>query len=115
MSNVSSIIFLKLLPLLKLLPFYYYDKVFRLIDKSAKSVADIGCGKGLPMEAIKHRLSHKPYTLGIDIFRPYVTVAKKLKIHDEYVICDARFLPLRERESSRCLPLFRIDRTFTKK
>jgi len=109
MSNVSSIIFLKLLPLLKLLPFYYYDKVFRLIDKSAKSVADIGCGKGLPMEAIKHRLSHKPYTLGIDIFRPYVTVAKKLKIHDEYVICDARFLPLRERAVDVCLCLELIE------
>jgi predicted TPR repeat methyltransferase len=91
MSNASSIIFLKLLPLLKLLQFYYYDKVFRLIDKSAKSVADMDCGKGLPMEAIKHRLNHKPYALGIDIFRPYIILAKKLKIHDEYVICDVRF------------------------
>lgn len=48
------------------------------------------------MEIIKHRLGHTVHAIGVDVFKPYILHAKKLKIHDEYVICDAKFLPLRE-------------------
>src|SRR5262245_42665657 len=62
-----------------------------VIDKSAKTILDVGWGQGLPMEMIKMRMKPER-TVGVDLFKPYIKESKKRKIHDEYVISDVRNL-----------------------
>lgn len=63
-----------------------------VIDKSAESILDVGCGQGLPMQMIKMRMNVKK-TVGVDLFEPYIKECKKKKIHNEYVKADVRKLP----------------------
>lgn len=65
------------------------DPVCWIIDKSAESILDIGCGQGFPMKVIKNRMKVKK-SVGVDLFKPYIEIGKKSKIHDQYVISDVR-------------------------
>lgn len=65
------------------------DPVCWIIDKSAKSILDVGCGQGFPMKMIKFRMNFK-YSVGVDLFKPYIEIGKKSKIHNYYVIKDVR-------------------------
>ena len=56
------------------------DPVCWVIDKSAESILDIGCGQGFPMKMIKSRMKVKK-SVGIDLFKPYIEIGKQLKIH----------------------------------
>lgn len=65
------------------------DPVCWIIDKSAESILDIGCGQGFPMKMIKNRMRVKK-SIGVDLFKPYIEIGKKLKIHNKYIISDVR-------------------------
>jgi len=65
------------------------------LDKSAKSILDVGCGKGEPMKFINRARNF--YTVGLDIFKPYLIKAKKNNVHDDYVLCDVRYMPVRDK------------------
>lgn len=60
-----------------------------IVDRSAKTILDLGCGQGKPMEMIKLRMK-VDRAVGVDLFKPYIEHAKKLKIHDEYLMKDIR-------------------------
>ncbi len=60
-----------------------------VIDLSSKTILDLGCGQGKPMEIIKLRMN-VAYSVGVDLFKPYIEHGKANKIHDEYVIADIR-------------------------
>lgn len=60
-----------------------------IIDKSAKSILDVGSGQGLPMEMIKMRMKVEK-SVGVDLFDPYLKETKRKKIHDSYVKKDVR-------------------------
>jgi len=80
----------------------YTYPICNLLDKSVTSILDVGCGGGNPMKLIKkHR---RLYSVGIDIFVPYL---KGLVVHDEYVVCDAHFLPFKKKsfDAVICLQL----------
>lgn len=64
-----------------------------LINKSSKTILDVGCGDGLPMKLIKLRRKFKK-TVGIDIFEPYIRKARNQRIHDEYIVTDINKIPL---------------------
>jgi len=68
-----------------------------------KIVLDIGCGQGETMRSINKR--KKMFAVGVDIYAPYLRMAKKEAIHDEYVLCDACFLPFRNKsfDATLCL------------
>lgn len=51
------------------------------------SVLDLGCGSSSPLKYCDAR-----YSIGVDVFEPYVKVSKDKKIHDEYTISDIRNL-----------------------
>lgn len=75
-------------------PFTASNLVWRLLDNSSKSLLDAGCGPGKPGRIIKrHR---NIFTVGADIFFPYLISGKERQIHDEYVLCDVRKLPFKE-------------------
>ncbi len=65
------------------------DPVCWIIDKSAESILDVGCGRGLPMRKIRSRMSVK-YAVGVDIFKPYLTECRKKGLHNKYILSDVK-------------------------
>jgi len=53
------------------------------------TILDVGCGRCSPLKDVRK----KCYKVGLDIYEPYISKSKKLRIHDEYVVGDARTLP----------------------
>lgn len=80
------------------------DPVCWIIDKSSESILDVGCGQGFPMKMIKSRMKVKK-SLGVDLFKPYIEIGKKLKIHDRYVISDVRRLKFNDKSFDVVLAL----------
>lgn len=77
------------------LPFSRIDVVWRMLDKSSESILDVGCGGGLPMRGIT---GHKSlFSVGVDQSAYFIKKSKKDKIHNQYVLCNARFLPFKEK------------------
>jgi len=82
-------------PIESFLPFSHPNTLWRGLDKRSQSILDIGCGKGGPMENINKR--GKFYTVGVDAFAPYLKECKAKGVHQEYVLCDIKNLPLRNK------------------
>lgn len=80
------------------------DPVCWLIDKRAESILDVGCGQGMPMQMIKKRMRVRK-SVGVDLFEPYIEESKKKGIHDEYLVCDIRKLPYKNRSFDVVLAL----------
>ena len=60
-----------------------------IVDRSAKTILDLGCGQGKPMEMVKLRMKVSR-SVGVDLFKPYIDYGKSNKIHDEYILKDIR-------------------------
>lgn len=73
------------------IPFTEANKVWWHIDRQAKSILDIGCEKGGRMRFITG--GRHFYSVGVDIWEPYLRECRQQRIHDEYVLCDVRQLP----------------------
>ncbi len=69
------------------------DPLTWVLDPGVKTVLDLGCGQGKPMEFIKYRIKIKK-SVGVDLFEPYIEEARQKKIHDKYLIADIRKLKL---------------------
>jgi len=52
---------------------------------------DVGCGRGRPIEFINRK--GKLFSVGADIFRPYLLHCRAAGLHDDVVCCDVRYLP----------------------
>lgn len=76
------------------LPLTYMNILWRLLDKRGTSILDVGCGRGNFMKITNRR--RKYYSVGVDLFLPYLKEDKARKIYDEYILCDVRFLPFRK-------------------
>lgn len=73
------------------LPFTALNLCLRLLDRLNRSLLDIGCGKGRPAKFIsQHR---NLFTVGTDIYLPYLKHCKNLRTHNGFVRCDIRKLP----------------------
>ena len=72
------------------------DPIPWVMDKSAKTILDVGCGQGKPMLLIKMRMNIKR-AVGIDLFKPYIEEARKLKTHDRFIIQDVRKINFKPR------------------
>lgn len=72
------------------IPFTMLNTILKNLDKTSRSILDVGCGKGQPMKYINR---HKKYfTVGVDIFEPYINLCKEQQIHNEYILGDVRNL-----------------------
>lgn len=76
-------------------PFTALNTVWRLLDKEATSVLDVGCGKGRPMAFLNQ--GRRFLAVGIDVFRPYLVEARAVGAYDALVQGDVRCLPFRLR------------------
>ncbi len=76
-------------------PFTGSNLVWRLLHSSNASLLDVGCGPGRVGGIIKRHKSI--YSVGVDIFTPYLEHCQKNGTHDELIRCDVRHLPFREK------------------
>lgn len=66
-------------------------------SSSSKVILDVGCGKGDFMKSLlnlDNPLFTDSYTVGLDIFFPYLFSAKE--VYNDVLRCDVRFLPFKE-------------------
>jgi len=74
-------------------PFTASSLVWRRLDHSSKSLLDAGCGPGRPGQIIKrHR---KVFTVGTDIFLPYLQICHQNQTHDAVVQCNVKSMPFK--------------------
>lgn len=81
--------------------FSYFHFAIRLIrkDTSIRNLVDIGCGRGLPVKALKL------YKVSIDINLFSLNDCVKRKTHNAVICCDAKHLPLRDKSFNTALCL----------
>ena len=74
-------------------------KVIREL-KCCYTILDIGCGKKSPLNIVK-----KGYKIGIDLYAPFLYEAQKKLIHQEYILTDARRIPLKRKSFDAVIAL----------
>lgn len=77
------------------LPFTALNTAWRSIPRDARSMLDVGCGQGEPMRFIRRK--RWLFSVGVDIFLPYLRECRRVGIHDQYIQCDVRSLPFRRK------------------
>lgn len=68
------------------LPFTPVNIVYRHLDKKAKNILDLGCGKGDPMVFINRDKQFQ--TVGVDIFPEYLNICRQKHSHNELIYSD---------------------------
>lgn len=76
-------------------PFTLWNHVWRHLDKKARSILEVGCGKGGAMRFLNKYGQF--YTIGVDAFEPYLRECQKQKTHSDCILCDVRWLPFRRK------------------
>ena len=66
----------------KVLPSHRFTLIPKMLE-GCESVLDIGCGRTSPVAFCRAR-----YTVGVDIFGPYIDKSKSENRHDDYVLSD---------------------------
>ncbi len=69
---------------------YIPDIIKKNTNFNGKTVLDIGCGKNSPVQGIKN----KAFTVGVDIYKPYIKESKRKNLHNDYVLADINHLPI---------------------
>lgn len=67
-----------------------------------KTIVEIGCGFGRWGHLIRSQVDeggNQAYLVGCDIFPKYIRETKKHNPYDELIICDARWLPFKEKSA----------------
>jgi SAM-dependent methyltransferase len=65
------------------------------LEKDAKTILDVGCGKGAPMGFINRE--GRFILVGVDVSIPALCMARKRKVYRDLVLGDVRCLPFRNR------------------
>jgi SAM-dependent methyltransferase len=69
--------------------------VYYQLDKDMESFLDVGCEVGGTSRNLRiHRITNV-YSVGVDLFLPYLKECKKDKLYDELVLASATHLPFR--------------------
>lgn len=72
------------------LPYTMYNILSNLIGGSGKTVLDVACGDGLPMQIMN--ANHRWKVTGIDIYKPYVDIARQRGVYENVYTGDIRKL-----------------------
>lgn len=76
--------------LLILVPLTYWGITKRMVGADFKTILDIGCGTGVPMEILNR--DNKFLATGVDVYNPYLEQCKEKKIYKKLVKKDVRTL-----------------------
>lgn len=74
----------------KLFPMYI-DHLGKELE--GKTVLDIGCGNNSPFKYFSENF----YSVGVDLFKPYLKESKRGKIHNEYILSDVKKVEFKEK------------------
>jgi SAM-dependent methyltransferase len=77
------------------IPFTALNTVWRHLDANSKTLLDVGCGKGGPAKFINRKGRY--FTVGMDVFEPYLKQCQRDGIHSAYIQGDVRFLPFADK------------------
>lgn len=92
-------------------PFTSVNIVWHCLDKSNRSLLDIGCGPGYPVEFMSKR--RNLFTVGVDAFLPALWGCKEKRSHSDYVRCDVRKLPFKRKSFDAVLCMEVIEHLYT--
>lgn len=67
-----------------------------ILVKNPRSLLDIGAGCGTYAQPWKNDPGNRPYLIGVEVFRPYVTEFALNDLYDQVIVRDIRELPLTE-------------------
>ncbi|GAI94208.1 unnamed protein product, partial [marine sediment metagenome] len=56
-----------------------------------ETLLDLGCGRNSPVQYVS-----TPYSLGTELFKPYLEESKGKRIHSEYIVADIRRIEFKE-------------------
>ncbi len=82
----------------KLAPYAVYfhgSPIRKELNKEVKTILDVGCGQGFICRPITR--SKKFFTVGAEVFEADIRVAKGSSAHNDYALCDARYLPFKRK------------------
>jgi SAM-dependent methyltransferase len=82
-----------------------------------KTVLDAGCGYGIwghILRSLQVKGGLECYIVGCDIWKPYLEATKKYSPYDDFVLCDVRKLPFRNKSFNYVIS-FEILEHFSKK
>lgn len=65
------------------------------LDREATSLLDVGCGQGQPLDILNRR--RRLFSVGVDVFDPYLRQIRDRAIHNLVVKADALSLPFPDR------------------
>lgn len=77
------------------LPFTYYWYLLKIVGKQGKSILDLGCGWGDPMEVLQKQ--KRRHAVGVDIFQKYLSVCRKKAVFDKLILSDVRKFQTKEK------------------
>jgi 2-polyprenyl-3-methyl-5-hydroxy-6-metoxy-1,4-benzoquinol methylase len=66
----------------KIFPGHRYSLIPRLLE-DCESILDLGCGRTSPLN-----FCNPKFSVGVDIFKPYIAESQKRKIHTTYLLSD---------------------------
>lgn len=72
------------------------NPVWWLLDPKSKTVLDVGCGQGYPMQMLKMVRSDLKIT-GVDLFKDYLKEAKKSGIYEKLVNVDVNKMKFKDK------------------
>ena len=84
------------------------NTIRRSLDKRGGDVLDVGGGWGGTMRAIRNKPNLR-LRVNADIYLPFLEQARTRKTHDEYILCDARNLPFKEKSFDIVLSIETIE------
>jgi SAM-dependent methyltransferase len=72
-----------------------------LDETHVRSIIDFACGDGSLLQAVRRAMKNnrQVYSVGLDIFAPYLRKARARSTYDDYILCDVEWLPLRCKSS----------------
>lgn len=75
-----------------------------VINPAAKTILDLGCGKGDPMSWISAQRQLR-FRVGMDLERVFLFESLKQGNHDAHLVGDIEFIPIRSKSVDVCLLL----------
>lgn len=71
-------------------PFTPLNIACRRLDKKSRTILDLGCGVGEPMQFINRKKQY--YTVGVDVFPEYLKICQQTKSYNKLIQGDIRKL-----------------------